>query len=105
MVYPGLFGQGPQSAPANSKAQQIRQSRAGSYPGGNTYTTVIDAMGYNAPPAAIIAEQNTVIEEVADNPHPIEAENFEAGVGGFDGQGVNTADFGTLDDYTGLGGS
>jgi hypothetical protein len=80
MVYPGLPGQvGPTGAPlANHKAQQIRQSTAGSYPGGKTYTTVIDAMGSNAPAAAIVAQQVTVPEEVTDEPFTIEGENFES---------------------------
>jgi hypothetical protein len=77
MVYPGLPGQsGP--PPASHIGQQIRQSTAGRYPGSKTWTTVLDAMGPNAPTAGLTAEANTVIEEVADNPHPIEAENFEA---------------------------
>lgn len=85
MVYPGLPGQvGPRGPLANHKAQQIRQSTAGSYPGGKTYTTVIDAMGSNAPAAAIAAQEVTVLEEVADDPFTIEGENFESGLGGFD---------------------
>jgi hypothetical protein len=79
MVYPGLPGQvGPPGPPANSKAQQIRQSTAGSYPGGKTYTTVVDAMGANAPAAAITAEHVTVMEEAADDPFTIEDDNFES---------------------------
>jgi hypothetical protein len=108
MVYPGLPGQvGPTGAPLpNSKGQQIRQSRAGSFPGGESWTTVLDAMGTNVPDTlAIPAEELTVEQEVAADPHPIEAQNFEAGVGGFDGQGTNTADVGTSADYTGKGGS
>lgn len=79
MVYPGLPGQvGPPGPPANHQAQQIRQSSAGSYPGGKTYTTAIDAMGSNAPASAITAQQITVTEEATDDPHTIEAENFES---------------------------
>jgi len=102
MVYPGLFGVGPPGPPANSKAQQIRQSTAGSYPGGKTYTNVFDAMGSNAPASGVAAAAITVMDEVAENPHPIEAQNFELD---FDQQGTDTADFGTDADYTGLGGS
>ena len=101
MVYPGFPGQiGP--PPLTAVGQQIRQSTAGSYPGGQTYTTVVDAMGSNAPAKAITAEANTVGEEVTDDPHPIEAQDFELD---FDQQGDKTADFGTSADYTGLGGS
>lgn len=78
MVYPGLPGQiGPSGPLANHKAQQIRQSTAGSYPGGKTYTTVIDAMGSNAPASAVAAQQVTVRQEVIEEPHPIEEDNFE----------------------------
>jgi hypothetical protein len=106
MVYPGLFGQGPLAPPANHKGQQVRQSTAGSYPGGQSYTTVFDAMGTNVPDSlAIPAEKITVEQEVAADPHPIEAQNFESGPGGFDAQGTDTADTGTPADYTGLGGS
>lgn len=102
MVYPGLFGQGPKAPPSNHEAQQIRQSTAGSYPGGKTYTNVFDAMGSNAPASGVAAAEITVMDEVAANPHPIEAQNFELD---FDQQGENTADFGTDADYTGQGGS
>lgn len=77
MVYPGLPGQiGP--PPQTAVGQQIRQSTAGSYPGGKTYTTVVDAMGPNAPATAIEAEQITVAQEVAAFPHPIEDDDFES---------------------------
>lgn len=104
MVYPGYPGQiGPPGPLANHKGQQVRQSTAGSYPGGQTYTTVIDAMGSNVPDTlALPAEELTVEQEVTADPHPIEAQNFEHD---FDQQGTNTADFGTAADYTGEGGS
>lgn len=77
MVYPGLPGQkGP--PPLTAVGQQIRQSTAGSYPGGKTYTTVVDAMGHNAPANAVTAAAVTVMEEAADEPHSIEEDNFES---------------------------
>ena len=103
MVYPGLPGQvGP--PPASATGHQVRQSTAGSYPGGATYTNVFDAMGSHAPAAGVAAAAGTVAEEVADNPHPIEAENFEADESSpfaFDPD----PDFGQNSDNSGKGGS
>jgi len=79
MTYPGLPGQiGP--APTSTVGQQIRQSRAGAYPGGNgtTYTTVIDAMDGYAPPSAVVAQQLTPVIQRARDPFPLSNDNFQA---------------------------
>jgi hypothetical protein len=96
MTYPGFGGQvGP--PPSSTTGWQVRQSVAGRHPGGFGYATVIDAMGASAPASAKTAEANTVLEEVADNPHPIEAENFELNVD-------QNPDIGSTS-YSGQGGS
>src|ERR1700693_4609872 len=100
MTYPGWWGVvGP--PPSSTVGWQVRQSRAGKPAGGHT-TTVIDSMGTNAPASAITAAANTVAEEVTDNPHPIEAENFELD---FDQATLTTDDVGSAADYTGKGGA
>lgn len=97
MTYPGLQGQvGP--AHHSSEGFQVRQSRAGGYPGTVGFANVIDSMGSHAPASAVVAAAVTVRQEVTANPHPIEAENFELD---FD----QAPDFGSAADYTGKGGS
>jgi len=78
MTYPGLPGQiGP--PPTSTVGWQVRQSRAGAYPGGNgtTYTTVIDTMDGYASALAVAASKVTVIGERSAFPFPISADNFQ----------------------------
>lgn len=99
MTFPGVEGVvGP--PPYTNIGQQIRQSTAGSYPGSASYTTVIDAMGSNAPTLAKTAEEVTVMEEYAADPHPIEKDNFELPLaeGGTQQFGVDDTDPSYFDD-------
>ena len=77
MTYPGLPGTvGP--PPTTTVGWQVRQSTAGSYPGGSFYTTAVDAMGGNAPASALVAERVTAAIDHARTPYPLEQDNFEA---------------------------
>lgn len=103
MVYPGLPGQsGP--PPASATGHQVRQSTAGSYPGGATWTNVFDSMGEHAPADGVAAAGVTVEEEMAANPHAIEAENFEADANSPFAFNPDP-DFGQDSDYSGKGGA
>jgi len=53
--------------------------------------TVLDSMGSNAPAWGIAAENITVMDEYAIDPHPMSHDNFEEGVneGGIDQFGVD----------------
>lgn len=91
MTFPGVQGiRGPSSL-MTPTGQQIRQSTAGSYPGGSTWTTVLDAMGSNAPAWGITAKHVTVMQEYAQLPRPMALENFELPLseGGVDQFGVD----------------
>lgn len=107
MTFPGVEGVvGP--GWLSTVGFQVRQSRAGQYPGTQGATDVIHAMGSYAPAWAITAEAVTVAEEVAADPHPIEEDNFEEGVseGGIDQFGVDQDEPSYFDDdavpgYTG----
>lgn len=99
MTFPGVQGvQGP--GWLSSVGFPVRQSRAGAYPGGESFVSVLDSMGSNAPAWGVAAQNVTVMQEMAADPHQIEAENFELD---FDQQGVYTADTGSPQDYTGRG--
>lgn len=77
MTFPGVEGvKGP--GWLSTTGFQVRQNRAGQYPGTQGATDVVHAMGPNAPAWAVTADAVTVEDEVAADPHPIEAENFEA---------------------------
>jgi hypothetical protein len=92
MTYPGLPGQvGP--PPQNTTGWQVRQSRAGEYPGYPDWVTLWQSMGSYAPALGVKAAQVTVAQEVSADPHPIEAENFELAdaLGGIDQFGVDQA--------------
>ncbi len=95
MTYPGLgYQKGP--PPQTAVGQQVRQSRAGEYPGfyssdGGRWTSVLGAMGSHAPAAAVIAKKVTVVEEMAEFPFAIEKQDFELGsaFGGLDEGGLD----------------
>jgi hypothetical protein len=76
MTFPGVEGVvGP--GWLSTTGFQVRQSRAGAYPGGETFSTVLDSMGPNAPAWGVTAAAVTVEQEAAADPHPIEQQNFE----------------------------
>lgn len=76
MTFPGVEGvRGP--GWLSTVGFQVRQSRAGTVPGHHDYTSVLTSMGTNAPAWGVTAAANTVMEEYADDPHPMAKENFE----------------------------
>lgn len=76
MTFPGVEGiKGP--GWLSTTGFQVRQSRAGQYPGTQGATSVVAAMGTHAPAWAVTAAALTVAEEVQDEPHPIEEDDFE----------------------------
>jgi hypothetical protein len=78
MTYPGIEGQrGP--GWLSTTAFQVRQSHAGSLPGYSDYNQsgVLYSEGPHAAASAVDAAAITVMQEVAEDPHPIEAENFQ----------------------------
>jgi hypothetical protein len=93
MTFPGVEGViGP--GWLTNTGFQVRQSRAGSYPGNSGFQTVLDSMGSNAPVRGVTAEAVNAREEAVDLPHAIEAENFEESPaqGGIDQFGVDKTD-------------
>lgn len=56
---------------------QIRQSKAGGYPGYPDTQGVLDSMGPNAPEWGVAAAAITGMDRYATDPHPIEQDNFE----------------------------
>lgn len=90
MTFPGVEGVvGP--GWVSTTGFQVRQSRAGQYPGTQGATSVLDAMGTHAPAWGVTAAAVTVAEEVTAEPHPIEKDNFElpTAYGGTDQFGVD----------------
>lgn len=96
MTFPGVAGVvGPKTI-MTPTAQQIRQSRAGGLPGQTNTTSpalvsVVDAWGSHAPSWAVAALAAGGMEAYADEPRPIEEDNFELAkaYGGTDQFGVD----------------
>ena len=83
MTYPGLgYQKGP--PPQTAVGQQVRQSRAGEYPGfysvlGGRWVNAFHGMGTHAPAAGVTAETLTVEQEMTAFPFAIEQDDFEKG--------------------------
>jgi len=78
MTYPGFSGQPAPGVFWISKTGfQIRQSKAGGYPGYPDTQGVLDSMGPNAPAWGVEAAAITGMARYAADPHPIEHGNFE----------------------------
>jgi hypothetical protein len=85
MTFPGVQGiVGP--GWLSTTGFQIRQSKAGMYPGtagslrmagARNHQTVLDSMGSFAPAWGMAAEAITVMDEYAADPHPMAKQNFE----------------------------
>jgi hypothetical protein len=76
MTYPGIEGQ--QGVFWISKTGfQIRQSKAGGYPGYPDTQGVLDSMGSFAPTWGVEAAAITEMTRAGQDPHPIEQDNFE----------------------------
>lgn len=76
MTFPGVEGiRGP--GPLSTIGWQVRQSRAGAYPGSPTNVTALDAMGTNAPDWGLEAEAITIMDQHNADPFPIAGQNFE----------------------------
>lgn len=76
MTFPGVEGVvGP--GWLSTTGFPIRQSRAGTYPGGPTYSSVLDSMGANAPEWGVDAAAITIMDQHTADPFPIAGQNFE----------------------------
>jgi hypothetical protein len=93
MTYPGLtYTIGP--PPGTAVGQQVRQSRAGEYPGyysckGGRWTTVLDTMDGHAPSRGVTALALTVAQELTAFPFPIAGQNFEEDFGDIESGGLD----------------